>query len=195
MADFVKTHPLGDIDKLVFAHSAPLAPRLTLAIAENISMAQLFAKKGAEEKLAKKLKIGSKPSSATVLKDFTALPLSPGQWMLIDPSGRDNFGDQMASKVKNIGHVSNQSDARVGFRVSGDQARELMSRGCRLDLHPSVAKKGFCAQTTMAQVGVLIHQVDDDPTYDLYVYAGFAGAFYDWLTHTAAQFGYQLEKI
>jgi len=70
----------------------------------------------------------------------------------------------------------------------GALARDLMARGCRLDLHASVARKGFCAQTQMAQVGVLIHQVSDAPAYDLYVYSGFARSFWHWLTETAAQF-------
>lgn len=195
MADFVKTHPLGDIDKLVNAHSDPLAPSIILGIGENISTAQLFAKKGAGDKLAKKLRIGTQPSVASVTKDFTALPLSPGQWMLTDHSGDQDFCQRMADKVKGVGYVSDQGDARVCFRVSGDQARDLMSRGCRLDLHPNVTGAGFCAMTTMAQVGVLLHQVDDAPTYDLFVYSGFASAFHDWLTHTAAQFGYRLEKF
>ena len=115
--------------------------------------------------------------------------------MLVDPSGSSDFSQGMAKKAKGLGYVSDQGDARVCFRVSGQQARELMSRGCRLDLHPSVTGPGFCAQTNMAQVGVLIHQVDDAPTYDLFVYSGFASAFYDWLAHTAGQFGYRLEKI
>lgn len=195
MADFVKTHPLGDIDKLVNAHSDPLAPSLVLGIVENISTAQLFAKKGAADKLAKKLKIGAQPSASSALKGFTALPLSPGQWMLIDHSGDQDFGSNIAKKVAGVGYVSDQGDARVCFRISGDRARDLMSRGCRLDLHPSVSSAGFCAQTNMAQVGVLLHQVNDAPTYDLFVYSGFASSFYDWLTHTAGQFGYRLEKL
>ena len=195
MVDFVKTHPLGDVDMLVNAHTDPLAPTVVIGLAENISTAQLFSKNGAGDKVSKKLKISDKPSVASSSKAFTALPLSPGQWMLIDPAGDQDFAAKIAGKVKGIGYVSDQGDARVCFRVSGDSARALMSRGCRLDLHESVAGAGFCAQTTMAQVGVLIHQVDDTPTYDLYVYSGFASAFYDWLTHTAAQFGYRLEKI
>ena len=103
MADFVKTHPLGDIDKLVKAHSDPLAPSIILGIGENISTAQLFAKKGAGDKLAKKLRIGTQPSVASVTKDFTALPLSPGQWMLIDHSGDRDFSQRMADKVKGVG--------------------------------------------------------------------------------------------
>ena len=64
-------------------------------------------------------------------------------------------------------------------------------RGCRLDLHPRVAGPGFCAQTPIAHIGCLLHQVDAVPTFDLVVYAGYAEAFWGWLTQTAAAFGYR----
>ena len=195
MVEFAQTHPLGDIHALVAAHQAGGDAGIVVGIAEACSTAQLFARNGEADKLAKKLKVGTAPGLATVGKDFTAIPLSPGQWMMVDHKGQSGFAHDISAKVKKLGYVSQQSDARVRLRVSGPQARELMSRGCRLDLHGDIAGAGFCAQTIMAQVGTLLHQVDDAPSYDLYVYSGFARSFYHWLTHSAEQFGYRLEVI
>jgi len=69
-----------------------------------------------------------------------------------------------------------------------------MQKGCRLDLHPSVASKGWCAQTQVAQTGALLHQVDDKPTYHVSVYSGFAQHFAEWLHHTGMQLGISFSR-
>ncbi len=159
------------------------------------AMVQLFARKGSEEAVAATLGISTTPSTATVLDEFTALPLAPGQWMLTSDSGAEgSFCQRIRERLDEAsesahGYVSEQSQGRVIIRVSGDNARELMQKGCRLDLHNRVAGKGFCAQTPIAQVGVLLHQIDDNPAYDLHIYSGFAMSFWQWLTHSASQYG------
>ncbi len=184
MADLQATAPLGKTHEF-----AADGGGVTLTVRSGFAMVQLFAKTGKAGDLARKMGIVSDPGKATVTNSFTAVPLSPGQWMLVaEDSYGVAFAPDIAKKVAGLGHVSEQSDARVGIRVAGPNARDLMARGCRLDLHESVAKKGFCAQTQMAQIGVLIHQVSDAPVYDLYVNAGFARSFWHWLTETAAQF-------
>ncbi len=189
MTEFQTIHPLGDVPPQSVESGDTSG--ITLNVRHEISMVQIFARNGREMELAKKLNIEGVPGRASETRSFTAFPLAPGQWMLVSKNAPGSgFGTGIAKKLKGIGYVSEQSDSRVCIRVSGSQARELLARGCRLDLHQSVASKGFCAQTPMAQVGVLLHQVNDGPTYDLYVYSGFARSFWEWLAHTAGQFGY-----
>lgn len=179
--------PLGDITSEVFG--SPDDPAISLSIRENLAMVQVFARKGQEDAVARKLGLSAKPGKARSAKGVTNMPLSPGQWMLVAEKGNDgSFAGKIAATIEGVGYVSEQSDARVCIRVSGRDVRELMARGCRLDLHERVTSAGFCAQTVMAQTGVLLHQVSDAPEYDLYVYSGFAQSFWHWLTATAAQF-------
>ena len=190
MADFVKTHPLGDLAEL--SQSSGSDSDVTLTIRHGFSTAQVFARRGKESAAADKLKLSTEAGQATDSRNATYLPLSPGQWLAISKKSETAFAGQLSKKLKGLGYASDQSDSRVCFRISGPKARDVMSRGCRLDLHQSVAGKGFCAQTTMAQVGVIIHQSQSDPVYDIYVYSGFARSFWHWLSHTAAQFGYDV---
>jgi sarcosine oxidase subunit gamma len=88
--------------------------------------------------------------------------------------------------------VSEQSHGRQVVRVEGPAARALLERLCRLDLHPRRVAAGYCAQTTVAGIGCLVHQRDATPAFDLVVYAGYAQAFWERLTHTAASFGYRV---
>jgi len=181
MAEFAPTHPLGDISIIENAN-VTCAPRpVTFA-------AQLFVSAGKADAFVKRLNASAKPGKSSADGKLIFLPLAPGQWMAIShETPAPNLSD-LHKKIDKLGYASLQTDARICIRVSGPKARELMSRGCRLDLHPDVVSAGFCAQTPMAQVGVLLHQVDDAPTYDLYVYSGFARSFWHWLETTAAQF-------
>jgi heterotetrameric sarcosine oxidase gamma subunit len=172
------------------APALPASDGVELSVVPGLCLVQLFAKNGKTSKVCKRLDISGKPGRATVNKEFTALPLSPGQWMLLAKESRHRGGlaAHVADRLEGRGYVSEQSDSRVCVRVRGPMARRVMAKGCRLDLHPTVAGPGFCAQTVMAQVGVLLHQVDDTPTYDLLVYSGFARSFWDWMREAAAEF-------
>ena len=191
MLDPKKNHPLGDI-----VHSPnALSERadVTLSVVNIPALIQVFAKKNQVDALAKKLGIITKPGQAGDANAFTALPVGPGQWILVSKDKNcSDFGAWIAEIIDRLGYVSEQSDSRIRIRISGVKAHDVMMRGCRLDLHSSVVSKGFCAQTIMAQIGVLIHLVDDAPVYDLYIYSGFARSFWHWLTETANQFDYQI---
>jgi len=183
--------PLAGIDKSGSSAPMPSAGLISITELRDTALLQLFAKKGQEKALATELQIGLDPGAASYADEFTALPLAPGQWMLSAKAGGDGeFYQQMATRIAEYAHLSEQSHGRVIFRVAGSNARMLLQKGCRLDLHPSVTSAGFCAQTPIAQVGVLLHQLDEIPTYDLYVYSGFARSFWQWLSESAAQYGY-----
>lgn len=187
MAEFSTTHPL---DAFFGRVSAASSETVSVEVLAGHGIAQVFAAAGKTASVESKLKIKESPGKATVTKDHTAIPLAPGQWMLISSEAKSgSFAGQISSKLKKNGYASEQSDARVIFRISGTRARELMQKGCRLDLDSSVASKGWCAQTQIAQAGVIVHQVDNVPTYDIMVYSGFAQHFAEWLEHTGAQLG------
>lgn len=166
-----------------------------LRIAERrVALGQLFARRGQEGALAEKLRLPLAPGCSAVCEEYVALPLAPGQWMLLAENDEAGFCRRMAERIGDLGHISEQSDSRVAFRVSGGKAREMLAKGCALDTHPRVMKPWACAVTIMADVGVLLHQVDDAPSYDLLVYAGYAACFREWLEEAAAEFGFDFES-
>lgn len=152
------------------------------------AIVQVFAAKGKTKSVERALKIKETPGATSSTSEYTAIPLSPGEWMLISTrTAGMKFGEDLRSKLKKNGYASEQSDGRMIFRLTGPRVVELMQKACRLDLHPSKTGKGWCAQTQMAQAGVIIHQIDNKPSYDILVYSGFAQHFAEWLLHTGAQ--------
>ena len=58
-----------------------------------------------------------------------------------------------------------------------------MQKNCALDLHPRRFAPGHCALTTVAHIAALVIQVDEAPSYDLFVNRSFARSFTDVLVH------------
>ena len=183
----IRCHPIGNADNIKNVGEA----NLTINIHQNLCCAQLFAINGKVGEVEKKLGIQNKPKEATRTNSFVAMPISPAQWMLVAHEYDNEFADKISREVSGIGYVSEQTNSRAGIRISGKCVYNLMERLCRLNLRAE--SKGFCASTPMAQVGTIIHQVDDN-TFDIYIYAGYAKSFINTVLHTASQFGYETKN-
>jgi sarcosine oxidase subunit gamma len=90
--------------------------------------------------------------------------------------------------------VTDVSESRTCIHVRGPRARDLLAKGCPLDLHPRVFGPGRCAGTLMAKAGVTLHQVagddaPDGPAYDLYTTRSFADYLWRWLEDAAREYG------
>ena len=94
-----------------------------------------------------------------------------------------------ASKYADNAKVTLGSDARAVIALGGEAAREVLMKGCSLDLHPRVFGPGSCAQSTLALAQIILEQVEDGPDYRLYVGRSFAPYLWQWLCDAAGEFG------
>ena len=119
----------------------------------------------------------------------TALWLGPDQWWVLGAEP----GKLAAKLVKAVesqpAAITEVGESRACLRVAGPHARDLLAKGCPLDLHPRVFAPGACAQSLLAKATVLIHQVDEAPTYDVYVLRSFAEYLWLWLEDAANEYG------
>ena len=186
MAKEIPVHPLDNFLKNIdFSGNGDVK----VEVRREHGIVQLFAANGQADKLCDLLSISSNAGTPTTNRTLTSLPISPGQWLCVSakPDENTTFTDRLKKRVKQSGHVSEQSDARVIFRISGEKATELMQKECRLDLRSPALESTWCASTQMAHIGVILHQVNQNPIYDIYVYSGFAEEFAQWLLHAGRQ--------
>ena len=112
--------------------------------------------------------------------------LGPDEWLLATELGREK--DLAAQLGKNLaGQPHSLVDVTGGqllMRLTGQRAREVLAKGCTLDLHPRAFKVGQCAQTTLAKASMLIALADDTPAFDLIVRRSFAEYAARWLRHS-----------
>jgi sarcosine oxidase subunit gamma len=172
----------------------PDEPGVIIAERRGLSVVQAIARRGKEPAAAARLCLDPAPGRASLIEAGTALWIAPGAWLVVE-EGRDDGALylRLRERLKDVAAVVDQSHGRTALRLAGARARDVLAKGCRLDLHPRAFRAGTCAQTAIAQIGVLLHQVDERPTYDLYVAAGYAQDFLAWLTASAAEFGYRVE--
>jgi sarcosine oxidase subunit gamma len=114
----------------------------------------------------------------------------PGQWLAMG-EGEDGptFEQRLRTTLANLASVNDQSDGRTIFRIRGKRARDALSKGVPIDLHPSKFGAGDTAVTTVAHIGAHFWQVDETPTYEFIISRSFAAAFCHWLLASAAEFG------
>jgi len=115
----------------------------------------------------------------------------PGQWLVIDEASEGHaLARRLAAGLSDVASVCDQSDMYAVLRVAGSCARDALAKGVQIDLHPRAFGPGRTATTVVHHIGVQIWQVDATPTFDMAVFRGFAGSFWDWFAASAAEFGY-----
>ncbi len=125
---------------------------------------------------------------------WRAIWVGPERWLVFGPaSDRDDIERSLRDRLGPLASVSDQSDARVVLRLSGPRVREALSKGIGIDLHPRAFSAGRAAATLAAQIGVVIWQLDDAPTYELAVARSYAGSLAEWLVGAAAEYGLQVQ--
>ena len=119
--------------------------------------------------------------------DLSALWLGPDEWLVVGPPDTEaQLSTTLEEALAGRGSAVDVSANRTTLEVRGSGAREVLAAACPLDLHPRVFGTGRCAQSTIGTAQVLIHQVDELPTYRLFVRYSFAEYVADWLLDAVA---------
>lgn len=119
----------------------------------------------------------------------TALWLGPDEWWVLGADGAELTEKLAKVLAGQPAAVTEVGESRSCITVAGPHARDLLAKGCPLDLHPRVFQPGGCAQSTLGKAGVLIHQLGDEPAYDIYVLRSFAEYLWLWLEDAAQEYG------
>lgn len=114
--------------------------------------------------------------------------LGPNEWLLITAAAEVETMRAALEKALRGQHaaVNNVSGGQVMLRLSGDCVRELLAKGCTLDLDPAVFAAGACAQTGLAKAGVVLLAHPDG--VDLIVRRSFSDYLMDWLRKAGSEY-------
>jgi sarcosine oxidase subunit gamma len=91
------------------------------------------------------------PNTTAEVGGATVLWLGPDEWLVVGGTEAD-FPDVAAAV--------DVSANRVAFELSGDDAANVLARGCALDLDRF--DPGRCAQTLLARAQVILHRPGPD---------------------------------
>jgi sarcosine oxidase, subunit gamma len=110
--------------------------------------------------------------------------LGPDEWLVVTPEGGEEMLATALRRAVGDGFagVVELGSAQTVIEISGPRAREVIAKGCPLDLHPRAFGPGSCAQSRLARSLVTIALVDGTPTFELIVRRSFADYVWRWLT-------------
>ena len=84
--------------------------------------------------------------------------LGPDEWLAMTAPGEEaalgkRLADALAGRVCAL---TDLTGGQICIRLSGENVRDALAKGCTLDLHPRVFKPGHCAQTVLGKASMLI---------------------------------------
>ncbi len=136
----------------------------------------------------------TEPNTVAEGDGVVALWLGPDEWLLITPQKEESqLTEALRGRLSDVFvAVTDVSGGQTVISVQGPHARDVLAKGCSLDLHPRAFGPGRCAQTLVAGVGVTIRQVDETPSFDLIVRRSFAEYLALWLEDAAQEYGLEV---
>ncbi len=136
------------------------------------------------------LSLPRKPNTTAAAKGLTALMLGPDEWLLIGAAGAEGKLAEALRKALKGQHaaITDVTEGRTVIGLSGVNARDLLTKGCPLDLHPSQFKPGDCAQSALAKATIILHQTGETD-YDIYIERSMADYLWTWLEDAALEYG------
>lgn len=123
-----------------------------------------------------------KPNTTAQSGAFRVLWLGPAEWWVVTTGGTEEklVADLRQAFAGQHAAVVDVSESRTVITISGPSARDVLARGCSLDLHPRVFGPGQCAQTGLTKANILLDQTDATPSFDIYVLKSFGDYLWQW---------------
>ncbi len=130
------------------------------------------------------------PNTVVPGDDLSVLWLGPDEWLVATPPDRQaELPEALREQLRELrAAVTDVSAGQTSIRLRGDHARDVLAKGCSLDLHARAFGPGRCAQTNVAKIMALIWQIDDAPTFDLIVRRSFADYLARWLEDAGQEY-------
>lgn len=122
--------------------------------------------------------------------DISVLWQAYDEWLVLTPDGLQRvFAARLAQALSDRhSAVIDVSDLRATIDVNGPLSRDLLRKGCAVDLHPRSFETGNLALTALARVRVVLRQTSEVPAYQLLVERSYARYLWDWLVDAAVEF-------
>lgn len=109
------------------------------------------------------------------------LGLGPGWWMTDSPADTPTLPGSARVSIVDV------SAQRTPLDLAGSAARDVISHGCSLDIHPDHFAVGATTQTLLAKAGVMLARTDVD-AYRVWVRASFARYLAAWIIDASLEY-------
>jgi sarcosine oxidase, subunit gamma len=137
----------------------------------------------------------------------TVFWLGPDEWLIVTSGeGRAEAARRLHAALGELhAAVTDVSGGQTAMVLRGPAVRDVLAKGCPLDLHPRAFGPGRCAQSHLAKAPVLLRTVNGGPAtdggttsanasvFELVFRRSFADYVWTWLEDAAAEYGLEVE--
>jgi sarcosine oxidase, subunit gamma len=117
-----------------------------------------------------------------------AMWLGPDEWLVVASTDPVALADQLEAAVGgDPGLALDLSANRTVLELTGPRARDVLEKGCPVDLHPRAFGQGRAVSTTLARVPVLLWQTGET-SYRLLPRSSFAVYVSRWLLDAMVEY-------
>lgn len=133
-------------------------------------------------------------NSVTETADCTICWLGPDESLIVVAGDRPAAveRDLRAALAGMRFAVTDVSGGQTVVALHGPHARDVLAKGCPLDLHPRAFDVRRCAQSHLAKAPILLRRVDGDAAFELVVRRSYADYLFLWLEDAAAEYGLEV---
>ena len=134
------------------------------------------------------------PNTVTEAGGNTLYWLGPDEWLIVTPrERRATIVSELRDALTGLRvAITDVSGGQTVVAVHGDRVRQLLAKGCPLDLQPRAFDSGQCAQSHFAKAPILLRCVDGRSHFEIIIRRSFADYFWLWLEDAAAEFGLKI---
>ena len=137
------------------------------------------------------------PMVANTLTDvhgITIYWLGPDEWLIVTPDERREatLRELRQALAKLHAAITDVSGGQTALHLHGRHVRDVLAKGCPIDLHPRAFGIGQCAQSHLGKAPILIGQIEDQPYFELIFRRSFADYLWTWLEPAAAEYGLEV---
>lgn len=134
------------------------------------------------------------PNRFNATTSRAAVWLSPDEVLLLtEPGAETALAIQAKQGAKNTHVAINDiTDAMTSLHLKGPAVRDMLAKGCAIDLHKDHFKAGHCAQTALSHAGVTILALGDDEMI-LLCRTSFTDYTVAYLCDAALEYGFTLK--
>jgi sarcosine oxidase subunit gamma len=119
----------------------------------------------------------------------SVLWLAPDEWLVVSQAAPESLVGSLQSAAEGgRAQIVDVSANRTVVEVTGPGAREVLEKGCPIDLHPRAFAENTAISTSLARVPVLLWKVDAN-TFRVMPRASLASYVGAWLLDAVQEFG------
>ena len=121
--------------------------------------------------------------------------MGPDRWWLIGGAAALPSVNELRQKLAAFNAaVVEVGDAFAAVEIAGPKSRDVLAKGCTIDLHPRAFKTGSVVQTNLAKAQIALYQIDET-TSRIFARRSFAEYIWTWLEDAGIEYGVSIETV